>query len=242
MARAPADGYTLLIGTSAARDQPGLYKQMPYDPVKDFAPVTHCSTRVPLLVVHPSVPAKTLTELIAHAKRSPGKLTYASGGNGSPSHLAGELFKSIDRHRHRARPLQGQRAGAHRRGRRPVPRCSTRRRRRCRRSRRAGCAPWPSPRGRSEAAPDLPTIAESGLPGFESGVVRPARAGRHAARGRRGVAPLVNEILAQPDVVQRLAADGAEAGTGSIPEFDAYIRLEIEKWAKAVKSSGAVMN
>ena len=117
---AAADGYTLFMGTVGTHAiNQSLYKKMPFDPVKDFAPLTRVAMVPNLLVANPGKPYKTVKELIAHAKANPGKVTFGSSGNGSSIHLSGELFNTHGRGGHDARAVQGQRAGGDRPARRP---------------------------------------------------------------------------------------------------------------------------
>ena len=244
VARAAPDGYSLVVGTTAHAINPSIFKQMSYDLLRDLAPVA-LLTRVPLvLVVHPAVPARTVEEFIAHARKSDGALAYASSGNGQSTHLAAELFKSMTGVKMTHVPYKGS-----------APATST----------SAGgqvaamfdtmLSAMPQVKAgrlralavtserRSGAAPELPTIAESGVSGYEAtawnGLLAPAGTPKDIVEQLNKA---VNELLAQPDVAQRLAADGAEPGTGSVAEFDKFIRVELDKWARAVKSSGAVIN
>ena len=244
VARAPADGYSLLVGTTAHAINPSVFKQLNYDFVADFAPVA-LFTRIPLvLVVHPSVPAKTVQEFIALARKPGAGLAYASSGNGQSTHLAAELFKSMTGADLTHVPYKGsapaltdlaggQVAAMFDTTLSAMPQVKAGRLR----------ALGVTSAQRSKAAPELPTIAESGVTGYEAtawnGLLAPAGTPKEiVAELNRAV----NEILALPDVAQRLAADGAEAGSGSAEDFTAFIRDEVTKWAKVAKSSGAVVN
>jgi tripartite-type tricarboxylate transporter receptor subunit TctC len=243
VARAEPDGYSLLVGTTAHAINPSLFKELGYDFVADFAPVA-LFTRVPLvLVVHPSVPAKTVQEFIALARQPESKLSYASSGNGQSTHLAAELFKSMTGAAMTHVPYKGsapaltdlaggQVAAMFDTMLSAMPQVKSGRMR----------ALGVTSARRSEAAPELPTIAESGVPGYEAtawnGLLAPAGTPKAIVAALNAA---VNEILAQGEVASRLAADGAEAGSGSPEDFAAFIRDEVSKWAKVAKSSGAVV-
>jgi tripartite-type tricarboxylate transporter receptor subunit TctC len=244
VARAAPDGYSLVVGTTAHAINPSLFKQMNYDLLRDLTPVA-LLTRVPLvLVVHPSVPARTVEEFIAHARKSDGALAYASSGNGQSTHLAAELFKSMTGVKMTHVPYKGsapalvdvaggQVAAMFDTMLSAMPQVKAGRLR----------ALAVTSERRSGAAPELPTIAESGVPGYEAtawnGLLAPAGTPKDIVEQLNKA---VNELLAQPDVAQRLVADGADPGTGSVADFDKFIRVELDKWARVVKSSGAVMN
>lgn len=242
VAKAPADGYTILMGAVATHAiNPTLYKSIPYDPIKDFAPVTQVASTPNVLVVNPSVPANNVREFIAHAKASPGKLSFGSGSIGSAGHLAGELFKAsagVDMvhvpYKGAAPAMQdlvgGQihlmfdnlasslaqvKAGKIR-------------------------ALAVTTAKRSSFAPELPTIAESGLPGFDIstwfGVFAPAGTPREALDRLHAE---FSKALAAPDVREKMLALGAEPVGNRPEEFAAFIRSEAEKYAKVIKASGA---
>ena len=245
VAKSPGDGYTLLMGTVGTHGiNPSLYKKMPYDAVKDFAPVTLVALVPNILVVHPSVPAKSVVELIALAKKQPGKLTYASSGNGTSIHLSGALFESLTGVQMVHVPYKGSapavtdllggqvnmmfdnmpsalphvKAGKLR----PLGVTSAK---------------------RSPAVPDVPTIAEAGVKGYEAsswfGVLAPARTPKDiVAKLNAGIA----KSLGTPEMKEKLSSQGAEP-VGNTPEqFGAFIRAEIDKWAKVVKASGATVD
>jgi len=242
VAKSSPDGYTLLMGSAGPLAiNASLFARMPFDPIKDLAPVTLAASTPNVLVVHPSLPAATVRELIALAKARPGEINFASSGHGTPAHLAGELFNSMAGVKLIHVPYKGAApALADLLGGQVQLMFST--------------MPPALPHvrdgklralavtslKRSPAAPDLPTVDEIALPGFEAntwhGVVVPA--GTPAAI----VARLNREIVAilhLPDVVERLSGQGAEA-LGSTPEeFAAYIKSESVKWAKVVRDSGA---
>lgn len=242
VAKAPPDGYTLLmgfVGTHAINAS--LYSAMPYDNVKDFEPVSLVAMVTIVLVVHPSIPANSVKELIVVAKSRPGQLTFGSPGNGTPQHLAGELFNTMASVKMVHIPYKGA-----------VPALTDLLGGRV--SLIFSSMPPALPHvkagklralavtsaKRSSAAPNLPTIAESGLPGYEVinwyGILAPAGTPKEI------VARLNSEILKIlniADVKERLSVQGAETFGSTPQEFAAYIRKETEKWAKVVKYSGA---
>jgi tripartite-type tricarboxylate transporter receptor subunit TctC len=240
VAKATPDGYTLgLLGQTQLVVRPSLLK-LSYDPVKDFAPISQVIMSPNLLVVHNSLPAKDLKELVALAKAQPGALTFASGGSGSATHMPAELFKSVAAVDIRHIPYKGTVAA--------IPDLM------------AGrvtmmfsniAAVLPMARDgkmralvvtslkRSPAAPELPTIAESGYPGFEVtswyGLLAPAKT--QATIVRRLHLETV-KALALPDLRARLADLGLEVIGNSPDEFAAFIRSEIPKWAKVIREAG----
>ena len=240
-AKAPPDGYTLLLGTiSTHAMNPHLYKSLPYDPMKDFAPIARVATSPNILVVHPSVPAKTVAELIAVAKAKPGDLKYGSGGNGTSSHLAGEMFKSMASvdilhvpYRSTSPGVTALLAGEISLMFDTLPSSLP--------HVQAGTlrALAVTPRERVAFVPDLPTVQESGLPGFEMGVW----VGIFAPAGTPSpvVARLdaeTKKLLALPDVVARFEALGVTPFYASPDGLAAYLREETEKWGKVVRGAG----
>ncbi len=241
VAKSPADGYTLLLGVFAHAVNPSLYgSKLPFDAVKDFAPVILCVSSANILVVHPSLPVKSLKDLIALAKAKPGQITYASAGNGTASHLAGELFDMMAGVKTVHVPYRGT-GIAHTDliGGRVVmffaAMAGTLPNVQAGRLRALGVTTlkrWPG-------APDVPTMAESGLAGFEvnswSGVLAPA-----------GLSPEIvtrlnteiARIMRQKETRDRLYSFGAEPIDNTPAEFAAYINAEIGKWAKVVKAAG----
>ena len=242
VAKSPPDGYTLLMGTIAVLAiNPSLYKDLPVDPVRDFAPVTRAADSTNILVIHPALPVKNMKELIALAKARPGELVYGSSGIGTAGHLSGELFSSmanvkmvhvpykggppsmIDLIAGRLQLIFATAVVA-------VPQMQ------------AGKvkALAVTTARRSVFAPDLPTVAEAGLPGFEAnnwyGLVAPAKTPPEiiSRLNREAVA-----VLKLPDVKDSLFKQGIEAAPGTPEEFGAYMKSEIAKWSKVVKASGA---
>jgi tripartite-type tricarboxylate transporter receptor subunit TctC len=240
VAKAAPDGYTLgLLGSTQLVINPSLYK-LAYDPVKDFAPLSQVTMSPNLLVVHNAVPAKSVKELVALAKAQPGGLTFASSGSGSSPHMAAELFKSMAGLDIRHIPYKGVAAAIpDLLGGRvtmtfpsigvvlPLAREGKVR------------ALAVSSLRRASAAPELPTIAESGYPGFEvtSWIALLAPARTHATIVRRLHLETV-KVLALPDLRAKLADLGLEGIGNSPDEFAAIIKSEIPKWAKVIKESG----
>ncbi len=245
VAKAPPDGYTMLmgfVGTHAINSS--LYRDMPFDPAKDFEPVALVAMVTIILVVHPSVPVKSVKELIALAKAKPGELSFGSPGNGTPQHLAGELFDTMTSVKMVHVPYKGA-----------VPALTDLLGGRL--SLIFSSMPPALPHvqsgklralgvtsgARSPAAPDVPTIAQSGLPGYEVinwyGVLVPARTPRDIV-GKLNAE--IVRIMNLPAVKERLAAQGAETYTSSPERFADYIKKETEKWAKVVKFSGAKLD
>ena len=241
IAKAAPDGYTLgLLGQTQLVINPSLYK-LAHDPVKDFAPVSQVIASTNMLVVHNGVPAKNVKELVALAKAQPGVLTYASAGNGSPHHMAAELLKSMAGLDLRHIPYKGGVAAMpDLLGGRvtmmfspislvlPVVREGKLR------------ALAVTSLRRSSAAPELPTIAESGYPGFEVtgwlGLLAPARTPETIVRKLHLETV---KALSLADLRAKLA-DLALDGIGNSPdEFAAAVRSELPKWAKVIKESGA---
>jgi tripartite-type tricarboxylate transporter receptor subunit TctC len=242
VAKSPADGYTILMGAVATHAiNPTLYKAIPYDAVKDFAPVTQVASTPNVLVVHPSVPAASVREFIAYAKANPGKLNFGSGSTGSAGHLAGELFKSMAGVEMAHIPYKGaapamqdliagqiqlmfdnlaSSLGQVRAGKVKALAVTTAK--------------------KTPLAPDLPTIAESGLPGFDIstwfGVFAPAGTPK-AALDRLHAE--FTKALAAADVREKMTNLGAEPVGSSPEEFAAYIKSEADKYAKVIKASGA---
>jgi tripartite-type tricarboxylate transporter receptor subunit TctC len=242
VARSPADGYTLLYGTNGTHAiNQTLYGKLPFDPQRDFAPVSRMTRIAAMMVVNPAVPAKSVAEFIEFARANPGKLSFASAGNGTTSHLAGELFKSLAGIDLLHVPYRG-----------------------------GGAAmtdliggqvtmmidvmpnAWPQARAgkvralavttarRFPSAPDIPTIAESGVPGFEmsawDGILAPAGTPRPVIDRLNDA---IRHALDDPQVKQALLERGAETVPGTPEEFARHISSETEKWAKVIQQAGA---
>ena len=242
VAKSAPDGNTWLLGNNAIlATNHALYSRLGYDPLKDFAPVALVAVQPNVLVVHPSVPVHSVTELIAYAKQHPGQLNYASTGVGVAAHLSGELFKAmagvdlVHVPYKGAQPaltdvLAGQVQVMFATSTSVLPFIKAGRLR----------ALAVTTARRSASLPDMPTVAEAGVPGFESitwhGVVVPVHTPSSVVE-RLNCA--INAALAQPDLRERLQSLGAEVAGGSAQDFAAYIAREIPKWSKVVKDSGA---
>ncbi len=241
VAKAAPDGYTLLVGTSSLMVvAPALYAKLPYDIQRDFSPVSLLGSAAYVLVVHPSVPTKSVKQLIAVAKARPGRLTYASAGNGSSSHLAGELFRmtaglNMVHVPYRASPLAtlsviaGESDQMFSNILPAVPAI------RGGRLRPLGI----SSLKRSSVLPEVPTIEETGLPGFEVvqlyGMLAPAGTPREIIR--RLNEETVKGMQAA-DTRERLLSEGSEVSVSSPEAFEKWIATELRKWAKVIKQAG----
>jgi tripartite-type tricarboxylate transporter receptor subunit TctC len=242
VAKAAPDGYTLgLGGTGTHAINPTLYPNVGYDPRKDFAPVGLIATSALVVLVNTSIPAKTIPELIALAKRDPGKLNYASAGVGSGIHLGAELFATMAGVKLTHIPYKGSSPaltdliGGH------VaiyfsslpPAIALIKEGKVRALAVTGPA-------RSGLLPDLPTVAEAALPGYESvlhyGIVAPAGTPRPIIEKLNAA---MQAALAEPDVRERIIADGAEPLPGTPEDYAADIDREETKWSQVVKVSGA---
>jgi len=240
VAKAPPDGYTILVCSSSHTINPSVYKKLGYDPIRDFAPVTMLASGPGLLVVHPSVPARNVKELIAFAKSKPGQLIYASAGNGTPPHLAAELFKSMAGIDMVHIPYKGN-----------VPAfvdlisgavqvsfptiTSGLPQVRAGKLRGLGV----TSKERSSVMPEVPTIAESGLPGYESttwyGMLAPA--GTPATIVRTLHDQMV-AVLKLEDIREKLLVQGLEPAGNTPAEFSSIIASELTKWRKVVAAAG----
>lgn len=240
VARSPRDGYTLFMGTVSTSINPSLYKKLAYDPLKDFAPVAQVTSTPFLFVVHPSLPARSVREFIALAKARPGELSYGSAGSGSGGHLFPEMFASMARVKVLHVPykgaapattaiLSGETAFLFDNIVTTLPLARAGRLR----------ALAVTTAARSAAAPEIPTLAESGVPGYEAtawfGLFAPA--GTPQPIIERLNAEVV-KVVKLPEMRERFLALGAEP-VGSRPaEFGAFFRNEVAKWAKVVKAAG----
>jgi tripartite-type tricarboxylate transporter receptor subunit TctC len=239
-AKSAPDGYTLMLATITNAIGASLYSRLNYDLVRDFAPITRLATTPHILVVHPSVPVKTVKEFVALAKAKPGELAYSSSGSGSAAHLAGELFNSLTGVKTTHVPYKGggpsmialvggevsvafatmpSAIGYVRAGRLRGIAVTTDR--------------------RSPSTPELPTISETGVAGYEAG----SWYGLSAPAGtpKEIIARLHAEtikVVALPDVKERLFNAGFEIVTSTPEEFAAFTRNEIQKWGKIVKAAG----
>jgi len=243
VARAAADGHTLLFGTSGPLAiNVSLYKKIGYDPVKSFAPVMQIGHLPNVLVVNPGIPAKNVKELIAYGKANPGKLSYASSGNGASSHLAGVLFNNLAGTDFAHIPykgtgpalndlLGGQVAMTFTDVLTALPHIKSGKLR----------ALGVTTKERSQALPEVPTIAEQGIAGFDVsvffGLVVPAGTPKDVVdKLNQGFA----DALKQPEVRKTLLAQGLEFAPSTSPkQLGNFIRAEVVKWRGVVKSSGA---
>lgn len=240
-AKAPADGYTILMVAGNHAINSSLYSKLPYDAVKDFAPVTQVGAAPLLVVAHPSLPVASIREVIALAKSRPGGISYASGGKGTPSHLTMELFKSmagVDL-LHVPYTGGGPVLNAILSGETQLTASGVLILMSHVKTGKVRALAVTGPR-RSPAAPDVPTVAESGLPGFSVsgwwGILAPGPTPKAiVTRLSRELARLVQ----MPELRDRLAAAGIEPLGSSPEEFSEHIRQEIARWAKVVKDSGA---
>jgi tripartite-type tricarboxylate transporter receptor subunit TctC len=242
VAKSPPDGYTILMGAVATHAiNPTLYASIPYDSVRDFIPVTQVASTPNVLVVNPAVPARDVREFIAYARANPGKLNFGSGSTGSAGHLAGELFKTMAGVEMTHVPYKGAAPAMNdliggqiqlmfdnlasslaqvRAGRIRALAVTTAK--------------------RTALAPELPAIAESGLPGFDIstwfGIFVPAGTPREAVDRLHAE---FSRALAAPDVREKMLALGAEPVGNRPEEFAAYIRAEADKYARVIRASGA---
>ena len=240
VAKAAPDGYTLLLA-SAAYTINAVLQPSSFDLIRDFSAVAFCASAPFILVVNPSMPVRSVQEIIALAKSKPGQINYASSGNGTPPHLAGELFKSMAHINivhvpyKNAAPALVDVVGGQVQMMFAITSISL------------GQVQAGKVRGlgvtsaqRSALAPDLPTLAESGLPGYEvigwNGLLAPAGTPRTVVSR---INAEVQRSLKQPDVLQRLKGSAYDPAAANTPEqFAEYIKLEIAKWTKLVKETG----
>ncbi len=236
-AKAVPDGHTVLFTTSALAVRESLYAKLPYDTLRDFQPVTQVLSQSNVMVTHPSLPARTVRELIAYAKAKPGELNYGTGGNGTSNHLAGALFQQLASIDVVHVPYKGVPAAltdlvggrlhyAFGSPASTLPHVKDGKLR---------LIAVTTPR-RAAALPDVPTVAESGLPGYEftgwMGLLVPAKAPREI------VAKLHADtvrVLNTPEVRQRIVADASEPVGSSPQEFSAYLRSEVARWTQVVR-------
>jgi len=240
-AKSPADGYTLFIGTVANAINQSLFAKLPFDFVRDFAPVTQNYVTGLILAVHPSLPAHSVKELIALAKAHPGQLSYSSSGVGGTPHLAGELFNSMAGVTMVHVPYKGSAPaiadllGGHIQLTfdnmlTVLPQVKA--------GKLRGLAVTMTTR--SPLTPELPTVAEAGLKGFEvkswNGVVVPTGTPKEIIARLNGE---IVRILRQPDLREKFLVQGVELVPTTPEEFGAFIKQDIAKWAKVIQLSGA---
>ena len=240
VARSAPDGHTLIMLSSTSVIHPLMYQGARYEVLRDFATVSQCTTQPYIIVVHPALPIKSVTELVAYSKANPNKLNYASSGSGSLIHLAGELFKMATGTVMVHVPYKGIGAAY------PdliagqiqltfasiisgLPQIRANRLR----------AVAVTGAQRTKSAPDVPTVIEAGVPGFAVmnwyGLLVPSGTPRAIIEGlhRETV-----KVLQQPEVIARIEHDGAEAVGGTPQQFTAHIKAEHEKWSKVIRQAG----
>jgi len=244
VAKAPPDGYTLLMATvSTHAINPGLYKNMPYDPVRDFAPIGQVGVTPTLLGVHPSIPATDVKSLVAVIKENPGKFTYGSSGLGSILHLCGEQFKALAGgvnivhvpYRGSAPMMSDLVGGQISMAFDATPTAMPQAQSGAIRAIGAGMAT------RMRAMPELPTLQEQGLKGFEcytwNAILAPADTPQPIVER---LSEAINKALDDPAVFKRLQEAGIDPTPGSTPkQAAAFIKAELAKWAPIIKASGA---
>lgn len=239
--RSAPDGYTLLMASTAHSINASLYPKMTYDPVKDFTPITMVAETAQVLVVHPSVPANNVRELIAYLKAAPNPVSYSSAGNGSQPHLSTELFKMMSNTPMLHVPYKGGPqamtdliAGHVQVSLATAP--SAVQNVKTGKVKALGV----STKHRIPALPDVPTIAESGLPGYEAsgyfGLVGPPQL---PATIVNKINAAVVKIVREPAMSKYLSEQGADPITSTPAEYGSLIKDEVEKWGKVVKATGA---
>jgi tripartite-type tricarboxylate transporter receptor subunit TctC len=243
-AKAPPDGYTMLINNVSLAVNVTLYPKLPYDTLKDLEPVTLVGRQPNILVVHPALPAKSVRELLALARAKPGHITFGSGGTGSSSHLATELLKVmakldlvhvpykgmgpalIDLLAGQTQMIMATMASAL-----PFVRSGKLR------------ALAVTPASRAAVVPEVPTMIEAGVEGFEYstwyGLLVPAGTPRPVIDRIQGE---MGKLLAAPDVRERFGSQGVDPAATTPQEFKAYLKSEVAKWAVVIKASGARVN
>jgi len=240
VAKSPADGYTLFMGSISLANNATLYSRLPYDALRDFAAVVHLTNTAFMLCVHPSLPAKNIKELIAFAKARPGQLQYGSAGSGSGAHLFTELFGNLAGIKLQHIPYKGaapavsdliggQIAFVYDNVVTMVP---------LNRAAKVRCLAV-STQTRTPIAPEIPSMHEAGVSGYKAdawfGFFAPT--GTPAAAIDR-VNAEVNRALAVPAIRQRFEALGCEPAGGSAAAFAAYFREEVDRWGKVIRSAG----
>jgi tripartite-type tricarboxylate transporter receptor subunit TctC len=240
VAKSPADGYTLLIGTIGTHAiNVSVYSKMPYDAIRDFTPVVSLATMTNVAMVNPATPVKNIREFIEHANANPGKLNFASPGNGSSAHLTGELFKQVTGVSMQHVPYKGSAPAMLDliAGRidimfdnipLPLPHIKA--------GKLRGLAVTAAQR--SPVLPELPTLAEAGVPGFDVsswyGIYAPAGLPRDIVTRLNGT---FNDVLRLPEIRNQLVSQGWSPTGGTPEQFGAFTQAELERWAKVVKSA-----
>jgi tripartite-type tricarboxylate transporter receptor subunit TctC len=242
VARSARDGYTLSMGSAATLCiAPALYPKLPYDPVRDFSPISVIAATSFVLVVHPSIPVRSVKEFVALARAKPGELRFGSAGSGSATHLSAELFKSMAKIDAIHVPykggsqaivdvLSGQIDFMFDTIPNSMPRIKAGKLR----------ALGVTGSQRSPVAPDLPTIAAAGVPGYEAttwfGLLAPAATPREIVNR---LSEAARKVVGAGDLKQRMLSQGIEPVGNTPDEFARLIKLELPKWAKVVQASGA---
>lgn len=245
VAKAPGDGYTLLMGhVNSNAIAPNVFRKMPYDTLKDLAMVAYVGYVPNVLVLHPSLPAKSVKELIAIARARPGQLTFASSGTGSTQHLAGEMFMNLTGvkmvhvpYKGSGQAIQDLIGGHVSMNFDTMPPVLEHIR-----SGKLRALAVTTPR-RASQLPDVPTLEELGLKGFEMtnwyGLMAPGSTPRALINQ---INADVNRVLKEPAIREKLQAVGTDIGGGTPEEFDAFLRTELAKYARLVKSTGVVVD
>lgn len=244
LAKAPPDGYTIMMGYSAHVTNPHFNAKLPYDVTKDFTAVTHVGYIPLLLVVHPSLPARSLKELIALARTRPGQLQYASGGAGAGAHLSGELLKYTAKLDILHVPYKGNAPALNDvlGGQVPIMFDTITTSIQHAKTGRLRALAVTSGK-RASSAPDVPTMAEAGLAGFEVSAWYVIFA--PAALPREVLAKLnaeVNRAVGDADLRQKLGAQGVEFTGGTPQQADTFVRGEYERWGKVIRATGMTAN
>jgi tripartite-type tricarboxylate transporter receptor subunit TctC len=244
VAKAKPDGYTLAMVSTTHVISPHLYRQMPYDALKDFTPVMRLAEGPYVLVVHPSFPARNVAELVALAKKEPGRIDYASSGNGSAQHLVGALFTRMTGAELNHVPYKGSNqamsdvlGGQVKVSFVGVPNALPNLA-----SGKLRALGVTTPK-RYPELPDVPTIAEAGVPGFEAtvwlGLLAPPGTPREIVQKLNAA---VVRVLAAPEARRLMASAGVEVATSSPEEFGRLLQSEFERWGKVVRETGATVN
>ncbi|MBI3055200.1 MAG: tripartite tricarboxylate transporter substrate binding protein [Betaproteobacteria bacterium] len=243
VAKSPPDGYTLVMTATPLAVNTVLYKKVPYDPIRDFAPVTQVAAMPNLLVMHPTLPVRNVKQMIALAKSRPGELAYASSGFGTGPHLSMELFNHMADIKLQHVPYKGtgpallDTISGHvpllmSTLLPPLPHLKTGRLR----------ALGVTSAKRVSSLPDVPTVAEGGVAGYEVvgwyGIAAPAGTPQPVVAKLQAE---ISAILHAPETRDKLAAEGAEAVGSKPEEFSAFLKSEIDKWGKVVKAAGIPM-
>jgi tripartite-type tricarboxylate transporter receptor subunit TctC len=238
-ARATPDGYTITVVSTSFVVNPSLYPKIPYDPYKDFAPISLAAVSPNVLVVNPSIPAKTVKELIAFLKANPAKYSFAHSGVGTTPHLSGEMFRRSQNLDIVAVPFNGSAPAIQSvlAGHTPIgftvltPAVSLVKEGKLR------CLAVTTPK-RSQALPDVPTLAEAGLPDQEADTMLGVLAPAHTPE------PIISQlnrqirmVMKQPDAVEKLDALGFDAILSTPDEFTARVKTDIAKWANVIKTA-----